>query len=107
MAEQALELNPGDTRALYLGANGWAALLEPEKAMLWLQRALTLEPDDAMLQYNAACVYALLGKNDEALTCLEHSVELGLSQKGWFENDSNLAPLRQEPRFKALYARLQ
>jgi adenylate cyclase len=107
MAEQALDLNPGDTRALYLGANGWAALLEPEKAMLWLQRALTLEPDDAMLQYNAACVYALLGKNDEALTCLEHSVELGLSQKGWFENDSNLAPLRQEPRFKALYARLQ
>ncbi len=107
MAEQALNINPADTRALYLGANGWAALHEPEKAMQWLQRALALEPNDAMLQYNAGCIYALLGMPDEALNCLEHAVALGLSQKGWFENDSNLHSLRQEPRFKVLHERLQ
>lgn len=106
MAEQALNINPADTRALYLGANGWAALNEPEKAMQWLQRALALEPDDAMLQYNAGCIYALLGMKEEALNCLEHAVEQGLSQKGWFENDSNLDSLRDEPRFKALHRRL-
>jgi adenylate cyclase len=106
-AEQALNINPADTRALYFGANGLAALKEKEKAMQWLSRALAMDPNDTMLQYNAACVYALLGMNEEALNCLEHSVALGLSQKGWFDNDSNLDVLRGEPRFEALRAQLQ
>ncbi|MEN8251588.1 MAG: FlgO family outer membrane protein, partial [Bacteroidota bacterium] len=40
IAEEVLQLNPGNTRALYMGANGLVALREQEKGLEWLQRAL-------------------------------------------------------------------
>ena len=39
---------------------------------------------------------------EEALDCLEKAVALGLTQKGWYANDSNLDSLRALPRFRAL-----
>jgi len=39
--------------------------------MNFLQKALILEPNDAMLLYNAGCIYAMNGLEDEALNCLE------------------------------------
>ena len=104
IAEEALEINPGDTRALYMGANGLVALGENKKGLEWLKRALTLEPDDAMVLYNAACVYSLLHMIDEALICLEKAFVAGLTLKGWYENDSNLDNLRSHPRFRKLLA---
>ncbi len=83
-------------------ANGLVALGETEQGIEWLQRALALEPDDAMLLYNAGCIYALAHQSDEALECLEQSVSAGVTQKEWYENDSNLDALRAHPRFKAL-----
>lgn len=102
IAEEVLELNPGNVRALYMGANGLVALGEKKKGLEWLQRALTLEPDDPMLLYNAGCIYSLCNMPDEALNCLERSVETGLTQKSWYENDSNLDILREVPRFKEM-----
>ena len=49
---------------------------------------------------------SLAGELDEALNCLERAVDLGLTQKGWFEHDSNLDPLRQLARFKSLMEKL-
>ena len=49
IVEKYLQLNPGDTRALYLGANGLVALGEREKGLEWLRRALTLEPGDCVI----------------------------------------------------------
>ncbi len=99
IAEKRLELNPGDSRALYLAANALVFLDNPEKSKKFLQQALTLEPEDSMLLYNAGCVYALLGMKPEALTCLESAYKAGLTLLGWYENDSNLDNLREEPRF--------
>ncbi len=107
IAEKRLELNPGDTRALYMAANTLAFLEEPEKSFSLVQRALALEPDDSMLLYNAACVYALLGMTDEALNCAERAYEAGLTLRGWYENDSNLDSIREEPRFKALMEKME
>jgi adenylate cyclase len=56
--------------------------------------------------YNVGCIYSLLGCIDEALTCLERSADLGVAEKGWYEHDSNLDPLRGHYRFQALLARL-
>jgi len=53
-----------------------------------------------------ACVYAGLGEAEEAIDCLEKCVASGMRQKEWFQNDSNLDPLREDPRFRELLHRL-
>ncbi|MFB3779458.1 MAG: tetratricopeptide repeat protein [Bryobacteraceae bacterium] len=106
LAEQHLRLNPDDARALYMAANGMAALGEKERSRKWAERALAVRPDDPMLLYNVGCIFALLGCVEEAISCLEKGAELGVAEKGWYEHDSNLDPLRGHPRFQALVAGL-
>ncbi len=106
LAEQHVGLNPDDVRALYMAANGMAALGQSERAREWAGRALALRPDDPMLLYNVGCIYALLGRVEEALTCLEKACRLGLRHKGWYQHDSNLDPLRSHPRFQELMRQL-
>ena len=107
IAEKHLSLNPDDVRALYMGANGLVALGEYEKGLDWARRALALEPDDGMVLYNVACIFSLAGRASEALDCLEKAVDAGLTQRGWYEHDSNLDFVRSHPRFKTLLRRLQ
>jgi adenylate cyclase len=59
-----------------------------------------------MLLYNVGCVYSLLGRCEDALECLDQAASRGVTQKGWYENDSDLVPLRDHPRFQQLLARL-
>jgi TolB-like protein/Flp pilus assembly protein TadD len=105
-AERHLEFNPDDVRALYMAANGMAALGDRQRAAQWAERALALRPDDSMALYNIACIYSLLGMCEPALACLESSVKFGMHHRGWLEHDSNLDPLRSNLRFQALLAAL-
>lgn len=103
LAEARLELHPDDSRALYMGANGLVALGEKERGLEWARRARALAPDDSMLLYNLGCIYSLAGDYEEAMSCLEKSIGVGrMTQKAWYEHDSNLDPLRGLPRFKEL-----
>jgi serine/threonine protein kinase/tetratricopeptide (TPR) repeat protein len=63
-------------------------------------------PDTAFSAYALACVLALEGKRDEAFTNLRFAVEHALSadQRKELETDSDLKPLRGDPRFGALLA---
>ncbi len=97
-----IELHPDDARVLYMGANGLVGLGEREKGLQWARRARDIAPRESMLLYNLGCIDALAGEPDEALDCLEQAASLGLTQKGWYENDSNLDSLRSLPRFRAL-----
>jgi len=106
LVEDRLEFSPDDVRALYMGANGLVALGERERGLEWARRARALEPDEPMLLYNLGCIYSLAGEIGEALDCVERAVALGLTHKGWYEHDSNLDPLRGEPRFRTLIASL-
>jgi adenylate cyclase len=107
IAENQLKINPGDTRALYMGANSLIALGDIDKGLKWLHRALTLDPDDAMLLYNAGCIYAMCDMSDEALNCLEKSAGSGLTQKDWYVHDSNLDSLRKLDRFKKILDKMK
>jgi adenylate cyclase len=102
IAEEHLQLQPDDARALYMGANGLVALGETARGLEWADRALALDPEDAMLLYNIGCIKSLAGAADEALDCLERSVGAGMRNRAWLEHDSNLDPVRSHPRFRAL-----
>jgi serine/threonine protein kinase/Tfp pilus assembly protein PilF len=103
--EKHLELHPDDARALYLGAAGLFQVGQRERALEWAHRALSVDPDDPMVLYNVACSYALLGLKDEAISCLEKVMaqsSSGSLHKVWAEQDSDLDPLRGDPRFQGL-----
>lgn len=106
LADEHLKVNPADARALYLAANALVALGDREWGEAYVQRALDASPEDALLLYNAGCVYSLLGRWEDALEHLDQAAARGVTQKGWYENDSDLAPLRDHPRFQQLLARL-
>lgn len=107
IAEQRLMTNPDDVRALYLGANGLAVLGQLEKSLQWTSLALSIAPDDSYVLYNVACIYSIAGRYDEALHFLEQTVQCGLTKSAWLDRDSNLDPLREMPRFRAIRARLE
>jgi tetratricopeptide (TPR) repeat protein len=102
LAEARLKLNPDDVRALYMGATGLVALGEVDKGLEWAGQALAMDPDEAMVLYNVACIQSLAGRVEDAIDTLEHAVRNGLTQKGWLEHDSNLDPLRGDPRYNSL-----
>jgi adenylate cyclase len=106
MAEQQLAFNPDDARALYMGANGLVALGRCHEGRRWAERALEIRPNDGMLLYNIGCVYSMLGCAKEAIACLQRAVCNGVREKGWFEHDDNLDPLRADPEFIALMQQL-
>lgn len=106
LARQHLELNPDDARAVYMAANGMAALGQKERGIEWAQRAQLMRPDDSMLLYNVGCIYSMAGSTDRAIDCLEQAYSKGVTERGWYEHDGNLDPLRLNPRFQSLLARM-
>ncbi len=107
IVQERLAAVPDDVRALYMGANALAALGELEKSMEWAGVALSMEPDEPMVLYNMACIHSLAGDVEGAIEHLENAVQAGLRQKGWLDNDGNLDPLREHPRFRALLGKLE
>jgi adenylate cyclase len=107
IVEKHLELHPDDARALYLGAGALCQLGDRVRAEDWLNKAKVMEPDDPGVLYNVACCYSLLGKTEEAITCLEKAVDLGFAFRQWILNDSDLNTIRTHPRFTALLERLK
>jgi serine/threonine protein kinase/tetratricopeptide (TPR) repeat protein len=109
LVERHIELNPEDARALNLGAT---LLVEVHgaaggaKAREWNRRALAADPEDSGMLYNVACVYAQLGEKDEAIDCLERAVKSGFGLREWLENDPDFAPVRGDPRFQAILAKM-
>jgi adenylate cyclase len=106
LVEKYLKLNPEDQRALVLGANALWLVGQPERALEWGNRALALDPENPSVLYNLGCFYSIAGASKKALDCLEKSAEVGTISKEWVEHDSDLDPIRAEPRFQALLEKL-
>ncbi|HXV90776.1 MAG TPA: tetratricopeptide repeat protein, partial [Gemmatimonadales bacterium] len=106
VAERHLELNPDDARALYLGSGALIQLGQRDRAMEWAERAFAIDPTDPGVLYNVACSYVLGGLHDKALDCLERAVDNGFGHRDWLDHDTDLDPLRANPRFAALRAKI-
>jgi non-specific serine/threonine protein kinase len=102
LIEKHTENHPDDPRALYLGAGILARIGDHTKSYDWARRALAIDPEETSILYNVACVYALLGKTEDALQCLGKVMEHGTFFKNWAAKDSDLDSLRFDPRFHAL-----
>src|SRR5258708_7811557 len=94
LTERHIEIHPDDPRALYLGACILARMGDHAKSSDWAQRALAIDPEETSILYNVACVFALLGRSEDALSCLGKVMEHGTFYKNWAAKDSDLDSLR-------------
>ena len=102
-AEQELNVHPENPRPAYLGASALITVGETDRAKEWLARALAIDPDDALTQYNAACIYARLGEAEAAFDLLEHFIpHANHENKAWIKHDSDFDPLREHPRYQKI-----
>ncbi len=104
-AKKYAKLHPEHARALYMYAIGLANNGVREEAFEVIDRALAIDVDDPMILYGAACVYALTGREEEAIDQLEKALSQGCCHSDWIEKDTDLDALREHPRFKALLER--
>jgi len=102
LTERHIDSHPDDPRALYLGAGILARIGEQGRSLDWARRALAIDPEETSILYNVACVYALLGRSEDALSCLGKVMEHGTFYKNWAAKDSDLDSIRSDTRFHAL-----
>jgi adenylate cyclase len=100
-AERELTQHPENPRPAYLGASSLVALGELDRAREWLGRAMAIDPDDVLTQYNVACGLAQLGDHDKAFDLLERLLpHANHETKSWIKNDSDFDSLRALPRYQ-------
>jgi tetratricopeptide (TPR) repeat protein len=75
-----------------------------DEAKAVVEQALAERPEYWAVHYNAGCFEALGGKTDAALEHLRRAKELdaGGQSASFFREDSDLDPLRDDPRFEEL-----
>ena len=99
-AERYLQDFPNNQRAYYLSAGAMAKLGKVERAKEWASRALEIDPNDMKTRYNLGCFYAQIGELDIAMEMLESIPLEGQGSRSWAQNDPDLKPLKNLPRFK-------
>ena len=105
--ESHLAANPQDSRALYLASSALINMGDSSKALRYAMRAVSLDPEDSYILYGIACNYCRLGDIDDAVYYFERALKFGFAHKEWIENDTDLDPIRDHPRFKELVAGLE
>lgn len=103
---KVIQLTPSDVRATIQAGNCARRLGRNSDADALFHRAELLRPQGWIPTYNRACLLAIAGKPDDALTMLlaltaRHQVPLAL-----VERDQDLAAVRLLPRFAELKKRL-
>jgi TolB-like protein/Tfp pilus assembly protein PilF len=105
------DAHPDNASALAFGGIMAAELGERATALDWADRAIAIEPEDLVVNYNAACTYAALGELERALGRLAHAIPddpvCRRAFTGWMKMDISLDPLRALPEFQRLMRELQ
>jgi adenylate cyclase len=104
-AERELNLHPENSSSAQYGALALAHLGECDRARDWAARALAIDPDDMNTKYNIACVYSQLGQPNQAIELLEKVLpylDAVVARRAWLQHDSDLDPIRNDPRFQEL-----
>ena len=68
----------------------------------WMDKIIAAEPDDDGNYYDRACLYARMGRLEEAVASLRTAFEKGYRSFGHIMDDDDMDPVRELPEFKAL-----
>jgi adenylate cyclase len=98
--EKVIAAEPDHGRALGYGAGALALLGEAERTKEWIERGMLVDPNNTILHFNFVCALARLREVDAAVDLIGRFINKaseGLLM--WFDNDTDLDPLRDHPRF--------
>ena len=71
------------------------------------ERLAQLEPRNALVFYNLACSYSLIGRLDDALAALDQAIVLGYRDFRWLAKDPDLRNVRKHPLFQRIKSKIQ
>jgi adenylate cyclase len=104
--EAELTNQPDNACALAFGATVQAEAGNPARAEDWANRAIQIEPDDVVTNYNLACTFAALGRPEAAMDRLRRAFPNAPSSRrtfiAWMLHDTAMDPLRQNAEFQRL-----
>jgi TolB-like protein/Flp pilus assembly protein TadD len=95
---------PDDARAHILFASYLAELGERDQALQEADTGMALSGNDAVMLYNLACVYCLLGDPAKGIESFVQSIDAGYGNYSWARIDPDLQSIRDDPRFIAAMA---
>ena len=100
-----LEREPLFVEALRVHADNLAKKGQYGRALQIDRRLVRLAPEDAIVWYNLACSFAMLGMLEPAFSALQKALELGYNATRRLRRDPDLKLLRGDPRFARLLRR--
>jgi adenylate cyclase len=104
--EKAVAVEPDNGSAMGFLVGSLAVLGEKERMKEWIERAMLLDPENLNMRYNFACALInVLGELDAGLDLLEVRLQKCRADSlNWMRRDSDMDPVREHPRFKAMFA---
>ena len=105
--QKVLAQDPSNGSALGFGAVSLAALRDGERAKEWIGRALLMDPDNLTMRWNLVCALSrYLADRDAALELLGSFADrIPPAMVKYLRLDTDLDPLRGDPRFEQLVTR--
>lgn len=70
-----------------------------DEAVEWMEKIIANDPENSGIYYDKACLYARMGKTDEALVALRVALEKGYRSFAHIENDDDIDPIRNLSEF--------
>ena len=100
--ERSADLVPDDIHVLL--ALGWCYKRTGQlaKAIDALERAVKVDPGEAVLHYNLACYWSLARNRTLALKYLSQAMEIDSNIRDLVPDEADFNPLRHDPDFRQL-----
>ncbi|MBI4586156.1 MAG: hypothetical protein HY717_19265 [Planctomycetes bacterium] len=105
--QKILDESPFDFEANYRIAFAYLLDKQFKKSIHHFEIARRIQPQDMLTLYNLACAYSLDKQKEKALEALEESVEAGFNDAKHIQNDTDLNPIRGEPKFKKILEKIE
>ncbi len=102
--QDILAHDPENGLAMGAVAEALAMLGENERAREMVRFGMLIDPDNTMMKMCFVRAMVLASHIEEALDVFEHAVDMLPRQMMWLWATTEMAPLRQHPRFKSLLA---